>query len=218
MVQPEPQSEISLGCSFDNGRGLHYQRDPVFPGRLPFSVMPFQEVILTEKIHNLGAESDVVRVRAGFARNFLIPQKKALEKTKVNLARINALKTKRAEREAKELNDAQEFARRINKLKITIEIETGETGKAFGSVTTADLADRIKAELGGNVAVDRHKIVLEHPIKSTGEFEIPVKLHSDVTAKFALVVKTKATPEAAAAEPAAAAEERPKSVKARPKK
>lgn len=180
--------------------------------------MPFQEVILTEKIQNLGAESDVVRVRAGFARNFLIPQKKALEKTALNLARINALKAKRAEREAKELNEAQELARRINKLKITIEIETGETGKAFGSVTNADLADRIKAELGGNLTIDRHKIVLDHAIKNTGDFEIPVKLHPDVTAKFALIVKAKASPEAAAAEPAAPAEEKPVRVKARPKK
>lgn len=189
-----------------------------FPDAHPFSAMPFQEVILTEKIHNLGAESDVVRVRAGFARNFLIPQKKALEKTAVNLARINALKAKRAEREAKELNEAQEFARRINKLKITIEIETGETGKAFGSVTSADLADKLRTELGGNVTVDRHKIVLDQPIKGTGEFEIPVKLHSDVTAKFSLVVKAKAAPEAEAAEPDAAADDRPVRVKARPKK
>lgn len=179
--------------------------------------MPFQEVILTEKIHNLGAESDVVRVRAGFARNFLLPQKKALEKTPRNLARVNVLKAKRAEREAKELNDAQELARRINKLKLTIEIETGETGKAFGSVTATDLADRIKAELGGKADFDRHKVVLPQAIKSTGEFEIPVKLHHDVTAKVALVVKTKNAPEAPVEE-AAPADDKQIRVKARPKK
>lgn len=179
--------------------------------------MAFQEVILTEKVYNLGAESDVVRVRAGYARNYLIPQKKALEKTAGNLARLNKLKAKRAEREATELNDAQEFARKINKIKLTIELETGETGKAFGSVTAADLAERIKAELGGNVEFDRHKIVLEHPIKNTGEFEIPVKLHHDVQAKIQLTVKSKGAPEGEA-KAEEAAEAKPIRVKARPKK
>lgn len=180
--------------------------------------MAFQEVILTEKIEKLGAESDIVRVRAGYARNYLIPQKKALEMTSRNLTRLNTLKAKRAEREATELNEAQEFARRINKIKITIELETGSTGKAFGSVTNTDLAERLKAELGGNVEVDRHKIVLDQPIKSSGEFEIPVKVHHDVTAKFALTVKAKGAPEAAEGEEAAAAEDKPVRVKGRPKK
>lgn len=180
--------------------------------------MAFQEVILTEKIHNLGAESDVVRVRAGYARNFLIPQKKALEKTARNLARLNTLKAKRAEREAAELNDAAEVARKINKIKLTIELETGATGKAFGSVTSADLADRIKAELGGNVEFDRHKIVLEQPIKTTGEFEIPVKLHHDVQARIQLTVKAKGAAEGEAKAEEAGSEAKPVRVKARPKK
>jgi large subunit ribosomal protein L9 len=179
--------------------------------------MAFQEIILTEKVANLGAESDVVRVRAGYARNFLIPQKKALEKTPRNLARINALQARRAEREATELNEAQEFARKVNKIKLVIELETGETGKAFGSITTADLAERVKAELGGNVGFDRHKIVLDQPIKTAGEYEIPVKLHHDVTAKITLTVKVKGAeaPAAAEGEPA---EDKQVRVKARPKK
>ncbi len=177
--------------------------------------MAFQEVILTEKVANLGAESDVVRVRAGYARNFLLPQKKAIEKTPRNLARLTALQARRAEREAAELNEAQELARKINKIKLTIELETGETGKAFGAVTNADLADRVKAELGGKADFDRHKIVLEHPIKTAGEFEIPVKLHHDVTAKLNLTVKVKGG-EAPAEE--AAEEEKQVRVKARPKK
>ncbi|MEQ1861778.1 MAG: 50S ribosomal protein L9 [Chthoniobacteraceae bacterium] len=180
--------------------------------------MAFQEVILTEKIQNLGAESDIVRVRAGYARNFLIPKGKALEKTKLNLSRLNTLKTKRAEREAQELNDAQEFARRINKIKVTIELETGGTGKAFGAITAADLADRLKAELGGNIEIDRHKIVLDQPIKASGEFEIPVKVHHDVTAKFALTVKAKSAPAPAAPAEGEGGEEKRISVKARPKK
>ena len=88
--------------------------------------MPTTEVILTEKIASLGAEADVVKVKSGYARNFLVPSGKALEVTPATLRRINQLKAKRAEREAAELNEAEELARRINKLKITITLETGE--------------------------------------------------------------------------------------------
>jgi large subunit ribosomal protein L9 len=153
--------------------------------------MAITEVILTEKIASLGAEADIVKVRPGYARNFLIPQGKALEVTPSTLRRINLLKTKRAQREAQELNDAEELARRINKLKITLELETGETGKAFGSVTTSDIAERIKSELGGKTEIDRHRIQLERPIKESGTQEIAIKLHADVTAKFSLTVKKK---------------------------
>ncbi|HET6407293.1 MAG TPA: 50S ribosomal protein L9 [Chthoniobacteraceae bacterium] len=164
--------------------------------------MAFQDVILTQKIEKLGAESDIVRVRAGYARNFLIPSGKAMEKTAGNLARLNRLKSKRAEREAQELNDAQEIARKINKLKLNFELETGESGKAFGSITTTDIADKIKAEIGKEV--DRHTIELEKPIKSTGSFDVEVKLHHDVTAKLVINVKAKggeAKAEEAADEP-----------------
>jgi large subunit ribosomal protein L9 len=152
--------------------------------------MPTTEVILTEKIHNLGAEADIVKVKVGFARNFLIPNGKALEITPAAMRRINILKAKRAEREAKELNDAQELARRINKLKLDLELETGETGKAFGSITAADLAEKIKGSLGG-IEIDRHKIHLERPIKDTGKHEVEVKLHHDVTAKLEVNVAAK---------------------------
>src|SRR6201996_4156051 len=146
--------------------------------------MSSTEVILTEKIANLGAEADVVKVKRGYARNFLVPRGLALEVTPATLKRINTLKAKRAEREAKELNEAEELARKINKLKITLELETGATGKAFGSITAADLAERIKKELGGTMEIDRHRIHLEKPIKDSGEHEVAIKLHHDVTAKL----------------------------------
>jgi large subunit ribosomal protein L9 len=158
--------------------------------------MAITEVILTEKIASLGAEADIVKVRPGYARNFLIPQGKALEVTASTLRRINLLKTKRAQREAQELNDAEELARRINKLKVSFELETGETGKAFGSVTTSDIAEKLKAELGGKTEIDRHRIQLERPIKESGTHEIAIKLHSDVVAKFSLTVKKKGGDEA----------------------
>lgn len=151
--------------------------------------MPTTEVILTEKIESLAAEGDVVKVKAGYARNYLIPRGKALEVTPATLKRLTTLKAKRAEREAKELNEAEELSRRINKLKITMELETGEQGKAFGSITAADLAEKIKAEL--KVELDRHRIQLEKPIKDTGAHEVAINLHHGVIAKLNVNVKAK---------------------------
>ena len=163
--------------------------------------MPTTEVILTEKINNLGVEADIVKVRAGYARNFLVPQGKAIEKTPTALQRINVLKAKRAAREAAELNDAQEMARKLNKLKLTFELDAGETGKAFGSVTASDIADRIRVELGGKTEIDRHRIVLPKAIKDSGKHEVEVKLHHDVTANITVTVTTKnAAADAAKAE------------------
>lgn len=166
------------------------------------------EVILTEKIYNLGAEADIVKVKTGYARNFLIPQGKALEVTAATLRRINLLKAKRAEREAAELNDAQELARKIGKVKLDIELETGETGKAFGSITAADIADKLRAALGGNIEIDRHKIHLERPIKDSGKHEVTVKLHHDVTATLEVNISAKGAAPAPEAE-AAKEEEKP---------
>ena len=177
--------------------------------------MATTEIILTEKIDHLGAEADIVKVKRGYARNFLVPQGKALEVTAGSLKRINNLKAKRAEREAKELNEADELARRINKLKVTIEIETGATGKAFGSITAADLAERLKKELGGSTEIDRHRIHLERPIKETGEHEVIIKLHHDVVAKLNLIVKAKGAEGAEGTKAEEAAEE--KGFKAKPK-
>ncbi len=160
--------------------------------------MPTTEVILTEQIHNLGVEADIVKVKTGFARNFLLPSGKALEVTPATLRRINILKAKRAEREAKELNDSQELARKINKVKIEMELETGETGKSFGSITAADIAEKLKAALGG-IEIDRHKIHIDRPIKESGKHEVVIKLHHDITATIEITVSAKGAAEAAAA-------------------
>ncbi len=170
--------------------------------------MPTTKVILTEKIASLGAEADVVEVKRGYARNYLVPSGKALEVTPATLRQLNQLKAKRAEREARELNEAQELARRINKLKVTFTLETGETGKAFGSVTATDIADKLNAELGSEI--DRHKIELERPIKEVGTHEVVVRLHPEVTAKVSLVVKSASAPEGEAAEGEAAEDDKAK--------
>ena len=177
--------------------------------------MPTTEVILIEKIEHLGVEADIVKVKRGYARNFLLPRRKAMEVTPAALKTINALKSKRAEREAKELNEAEELARRINKLKLNMELETGETGKAFGSITAADLAERLKKELGGKTEIDRHRLQLDKPIKETGDHEVSIKLHADVVAKLAVHVRAKGGEKVA--EPAESEKAEEKGFKARPK-
>lgn len=166
--------------------------------------MPTTELILTDNVPGLGAEADVVKVRRGYARNYLLPRGKAYEVTPAALRQIENLKKKRAEREGRELNEAEELAHRIAKFHVTFTLATGETGKAFGSVTAQDIANRMKNELG--LEIDRHKIMLERPIKDTGEHEVQIKLHHDVTATFAFNVKSAAAEapktEEAAPEPA----------------
>ncbi|MBV9488856.1 MAG: 50S ribosomal protein L9 [Verrucomicrobia bacterium] len=166
--------------------------------------MALTQIILKENMPGLGAEADIVKVRRGFARNFLIPQGKAYEVTPGNLKRITQLKAKRAEREAKELNDAEELARKINKLKLDFTLESGETGKAFGSVTTKDLGDRLQSDHG--ISIDRHRIQLERPIKETGVQEIPIRLHPEVAAALRVEVKVHVKEPAPEPAPAASAE------------
>ncbi|MEP6603587.1 MAG: 50S ribosomal protein L9 [Spartobacteria bacterium] len=159
--------------------------------------MPSTEIILTENVPGLGAEADVVKVKRGYARNFLLPHGKAYEVTPASMRQLDNLKKKRAEREAREMNDAEELARRISKARITFTLETGESGKAFGSITAQDIMNRLKNEVG--VEIDRHKIALDHPIKTTGDHEVSIKLHHDVTAQFSFVVKSSEPPKSAEA-------------------
>ncbi|MFA7345349.1 MAG: 50S ribosomal protein L9 [Terrimicrobiaceae bacterium] len=149
--------------------------------------MAHTEIILTANIPSLGAEADIVKVRRGYARNFLLPQGKGLEVTKSSLRQINHLKAKRAEREGREVNAAEEIAGKINKLKISFVLETGGTGKAFGSVTAKDIHDRVASELKLE-DLPKHAIVLDKAIKETGDHEIGVKLHPDVTATLHIKV------------------------------
>src|SRR2546430_17588283 len=108
--------------------------------------MPSTEIILTENVPGLGAEADVVKVRRGYARNYLLPRGKAHEVTPASLRQLDALKAKRAEREARGLNEAEELARRNGKARIIVTLETGETGKPFGSLTARGIVNRLKNE------------------------------------------------------------------------
>jgi large subunit ribosomal protein L9 len=169
--------------------------------------MAATQIILKENVPGLGAEADIVSVRPGYARNFLIPTDKAYEVTPSNLKRLNLLKAKRAEREATELNEAEDLARKISKLKLEFVLETGETGKAFGSVTAKDIEDKLRSE--ANIDLDRHRIQLDRPIKESGELEVPIRLHATVTTALKLDIKVHTTG-SAKVEEAADAKSRPR--------
>ena len=152
----------------------------------PTKAMATVEVILKEKIEGLGAEADVVKVKRGFARNFLLPQDRAYEATKSNLRHVTRLQEVRARREAEELANAENAATKLRKLRLSTELSLGQGGKAFGSVTTADIAALIAEK--GRLTIDRHQILLDAPIKTLGSFEIPVKLHPSVEASVTVRV------------------------------
>src|SRR5580692_3078580 len=136
------------------------------------------EVILTHNIVGLGGESDQVRVASGYARNFLFPQGFAIPLTSSNKRRIEALKQRRAEREAHEFNTMTELSKGVSKLICVIKVKAGEDGKMFGSVTAGMIADELKHQF--DITLDKRKIHLEHPIKTLGEHEIDLHLHSEV--------------------------------------
>jgi large subunit ribosomal protein L9 len=149
--------------------------------------MAHAEIILTENVPHLGAEADVVKVRRGYARNFLLPQGKGIEATAASVRQINALKAKRAEREAREVTAAEDLARKLGKLELSFTLETGQAGRAFGSVTAKDITDKLIEKMP-DLELPRHAVVLEKAIKETGTHEVAVKVHAEVSAKLQVKV------------------------------
>ena len=158
------------------------------------------EVILTSNIVGLGAESDQVKVAAGYARNFLFPQRMAIPLTQANKRQIEALKQRRAEREAHEFNTMTELAKALSRLICVVKTKAGEDGKMFGSVTAGMIADELKHQF--DISLDKRKIHLEHPIRALGEYEVELHLHAEV--KGILKVRVESTTPAAAPAPEAA--------------
>jgi large subunit ribosomal protein L9 len=142
------------------------------------------QVILREDIDKLGKISDLVKVADGYARNFLVPEKKPL-KLLQNISAMNHAKKMVSDRLRKLKKEAAADAERIKSLSITIKAKVGEEGKLFGSVTSMDIVEAMKAQ---GVVIDKRKLVLDEPIKRLGDFTIAVKLHSDVTADFKVSV------------------------------
>jgi large subunit ribosomal protein L9 len=146
--------------------------------------MPTQ-VVLTSNVKGLGSEGDQVAVADGHARNYLFPHNLAIEATPAAMRRIESLKLLRAERERKELEQAQELATKIGKISCTVELQTGEGGKVFGSVTNMDIANAL---INNGFQIDKKAVLLDDPIKKVGSFEIPIRLHPQVNATFKLTV------------------------------
>src|SRR5512141_1254602 len=164
--------------------------------------MPKTEVILTHNIVGLGGESDQVKVAAGYARNYLFPQGLAIPLTGANKRRLEALRQRRAEREAHELNTMSELAKSISKLICLISVKTGEDGKMFGTVTSGMIADQLKTQF--EVSLDKRKIHLEQPIRALGDHEVELRLHPDVTTTLKVRVESSTPlPEPAAPAPEA---------------
>jgi len=138
-------------------------------------------VVLQDDVQNLGKSGDLVRVRPGYARNFLIPRGLAMPATAGNVARIEDLRRQAQARAAKELTKAQELAKKLEGLSVKIARAVGEENKMYGSVTSKDVEEAFK-NIG--VELDRKKIQLDEPIKSLGLSEVAIKLHHDVIAKL----------------------------------
>ncbi|AKU91930.1 50S ribosomal protein L9 [Vulgatibacter incomptus] len=136
------------------------------------------KIILRESVSNLGNAGDVVEVRPGYGRNFLIPKKKAVLATVGNIRRIEHEKRVALAHQAKLKAGATELAKRLAAVEITIARRVGEQDKLFGSVTAIDIAEKLEPM---KLGIERRQIHLEEPIKTLGTFEIPVRLHHDVT-------------------------------------
>ncbi len=149
------------------------------------------EVILREDISNLGHRGDVVKVADGYGRNYLLPRKLAMEATAANKAVIEQMKASAVRRSAKEKSEAEQLVTQLNSVALVFTRKVGDHEQLFGSVTSADIAQGL-AEKGFNV--DRRKVHLDEPLKSTGEFHIPVKLHREVTAHVSVTVKGEEAP------------------------
>ena len=144
------------------------------------------EIVLLEVVKALGKKGQVVKVNDGYARNFILPKKLGVEATAKNLNDLKLQKANEAKIAAEQLAAAKELGEKLEKATVTLAIKAGEGGRAFGSVSSKEIGKAIQEQLG--LEVDKKKIVLNDPIKSIGSFEVPVKLHKDVTAKLAVKV------------------------------
>jgi large subunit ribosomal protein L9 len=142
-------------------------------------------VVLQQDVDNLGAGGEIVTVRPGYARNYLIPRGLAMPATKGNLARVEDLKRQAAARAAEALEGAKQLKTKLEAISVKLERAVGEESKMYGSVTTKDIEAAYAAQ---GLVIDRRKILLDDPIKGLGLSEVKVKLHHDVTATLRVEV------------------------------
>ena len=147
------------------------------------------QIILQEEVDKLGTRGQVVEVAEGYARNFLLPRKLALEATPGNMKRLEKMRAAFAKKEATEQEAAQKLAELLAGVSLTLTRKAGENEQLFGSVTSGDISEALAAQ---GYTVEKRKIVLADPIKLVGEYEIPIKLHREVTATVKLTVQKEA--------------------------
>jgi len=143
------------------------------------------DVILREDIVNLGSRGDVVKVAPGYARNFLLPKRMAVAATPSNKKIVEQERQSHLRKEAKQKGEAEGLSKLMTGVSVTIAQKAGENDQLFGSVTSKDVADALAAK---NFTIDRRKIQLDEPLKTLGEFKVPVRLHKDVTAEVTVIV------------------------------
>lgn len=144
------------------------------------------EVVLLEDVKALGKKGQIVKVNDGYARNFILPKKLGLEATAKNLNDLKLQKANEAKIAAEQLAEAKALAAKLDELSVTVSIKAGEGGRTFGSVSTKEIAKAAADQL--KLDIDKKKMVLPDPIKSIGTFEVPIKLHKEVTAKLRVKV------------------------------
>ena len=145
------------------------------------------KVILLEDVKSLGKKGDVVKVSDGYARNMLFPKKLGIEATAGNMKNLEQKRKIDEKNAAEELKRAQEFAKDLETKSVTVGIKVGTGGKTFGSVSTKEIADAAKRQLG--IEIDKKKMVLASPLRELGETQVPVKVHPKVTANLKVIVK-----------------------------
>jgi large subunit ribosomal protein L9 len=144
------------------------------------------QIILQEDVEKLGNRGQIVTVAEGYARNFLLPRKLALEATPSNMKRLEKMRAAFAKKEATEKGSAQTLADLLNMVTLTISRKAGENDQLFGSVTSADIAESLGAQ---GYTIEKRKIALADPIKTVGEYQIPIKLFREISASVKLTVK-----------------------------
>jgi large subunit ribosomal protein L9 len=145
------------------------------------------EVILKEDVLKLGHRGDVIKVADGYGRNYLLPEKLAIEATTANKSVIEQMKASALRKSAREKAGADELSTRLNDVVLTFERKAGEHDQLFGSVTAADIAKELEAQ---GFDIDRRKIHLDEPLKTVGEFHVPIRLHREVTAHVQVNIKS----------------------------
>jgi large subunit ribosomal protein L9 len=144
------------------------------------------KLILTQEVTGLGTPGDVVEVKAGYGRNYLVPRSLAMPWTRGSEKQIELIKRARAAREIRSLDDAKEAASRLSGIRVRLHTRAGSGGRLFGSISTADIAEAVR--LAGGPELDKRKIEVKNPIKTIGSHQVAVRLHPEVSAKLDIEV------------------------------